>query len=436
MKLGCLLYAVGLSVLCVVYPAYSQTPRPERPYLGLFGAGVGEWNQLLTASGSLGGVYDDNILAAARGGRGDPLFRQRGALGQLSGGLNYSLSRSRLSAGASAGTTVRYSPLFANSFVEARSGTAGASLRVLNRAAVTLNQSVAYRPFSVAGIFPAAVDLRAGEEAPPDLDVVLSRDHYLTYSGGVGFNQQVARHAFLSGDYVYRVRNASSHASRFTTQGARTVFRLGLSRDLGLRLGYGYQQARYSPGDPRIWYHDVDVGLDFSKALALTRNTAFSFGTGSSASVRGGQTRIRATGNARLNHEIGRSWDASLAYRRGMLFIETLQQPVFGDSATFQLSGLLNRRVRFQSSARALLGDAGVSGRNRFDSYHGVVGLMIALNRYLAAGLDYSLYHYRFEDDIVLPLGVSRDIDRQSLRAHLNLWTLLFQQRGRPDATR
>jgi hypothetical protein len=381
-------------------------------------------------------VYDDNILAAARGGGGNPLGRQRGALGQLSGGLNYSLSRNRLSAGGSAGTTVRYSPSFANSFVEARSGTAEASLRVLDRPAVSVSQLVAYRPFSVAGLFPAAVDLRAGEDAPPDLDVVLSRDHYLTYSGGVDFNQQVARHAFLSGDYGYRIRNASNHASRFTTQRAGTVFRLGLSRDLGLRLGYGYQQARYAPGEPRIWYHDINVGLDFSKALALTRNTQFSFGTGSSASVHSGQTRIRATGNARLNHEIGRTWNAALAYSRGMQFVETLEQPVFGDSATFQLTGLLNRRVRFQSSARALLGSVGFSDRNSFDTYHGVVGLTIALNRYLAAGVDYSLYHYRFEEDVPLPPGVSRDRDRQSLRAHLNLWTLLFQQRGRADATR
>ena len=47
--------------------AVAQAPRPERPFRGLFGGGVGNTEQSLTAHASLGGSYDDNLLAEARG---------------------------------------------------------------------------------------------------------------------------------------------------------------------------------------------------------------------------------------------------------------------------------------------------------------------------------------------------------------------------------
>ena len=44
-------------------PAAAQAPRPERPYRGLFGGGVGDVEQSLIWNGSTGGGYDDNVLA-------------------------------------------------------------------------------------------------------------------------------------------------------------------------------------------------------------------------------------------------------------------------------------------------------------------------------------------------------------------------------------
>jgi hypothetical protein len=175
--------------------------------------------------------------------------------------------------------------------------------------------------------------------------------------------------------------------------------------------------------------------LDFNKALAVSRRTTLSFTTGSSASTYRGQVRYRATGSARVLHEIGRTWNASLAYRRGMQFVETLEQPIFGDSATLQVGGFLNRRVQFQSSARALIGDSGFSERNSFDTYHGVGNVSVGVTRYVGLTFGYFYYHYRFDPHVPLPVGVARTIDRQGVRAQVNLWAPLYRPRTR-DAAR
>ncbi len=63
MKTRLLLVVPVLAALAAA-PAFAQISRPERPYRGLFGGGggSGEYEQSLTASLSLGGGYDGNVL--------------------------------------------------------------------------------------------------------------------------------------------------------------------------------------------------------------------------------------------------------------------------------------------------------------------------------------------------------------------------------------
>ncbi len=102
--------------LVIAAPAAAQLPRPERPYRGLFGGGVGDTEQSLTLNVQLAGGYDDNIFAdQGAGGGGVPpsstpptnVVAQGGSYGQLSSGLTYSLARTRVSVGASAGFVSR-----------------------------------------------------------------------------------------------------------------------------------------------------------------------------------------------------------------------------------------------------------------------------------------------------------------------------------------
>ena len=53
------------ALLCASPVAAQQQGRPERPYRGIFGGGVGDAEQLLTVNFGVSGGYDDNILANA-----------------------------------------------------------------------------------------------------------------------------------------------------------------------------------------------------------------------------------------------------------------------------------------------------------------------------------------------------------------------------------
>ncbi len=210
MKPLCLLPAFSVSLLCGASSAHGQTPRPERPYRGLFGGGVDGSNQLLTANTSLGGGYDDNVLATRAEGESatqackklarSDTFREGSTI------LSTATASTRVRRRES---SVRYYPSITDRLIQARTGTAGISVRVLDKPALTLNQSVAYQPFSIATIFPVAVEPNIGAGAPPDLDVVLTQDHYLSYVGGLGLSQRLTRRSTLSADYSYDIRNAS-----------------------------------------------------------------------------------------------------------------------------------------------------------------------------------------------------------------------------------
>jgi hypothetical protein len=57
----------------------------------------------------------------------------------------------------------------------------------------------------------------------------------------------------------------------------------------------------------------------------------------------------------------------------------------------------------------------------------------IALTRYLDLGVDYTIYRYRFGSGAVLPIGVPRDVERQSISAHIDVWAPLYSRARRND---
>jgi hypothetical protein len=180
-------------------------------------------------------------------------------------------------------------------------------------------------------------------------------------------------------------------------------------------------------------YHNLDVGVDYSRALSFSRRTTVSFATGTTAITDGQSTHYQAIGNAQLNHEIGRTWRATISYDRAFQFVDTLLEPVFYDAASAGVGGLVNRRVRVQLNARASLGRIGVGSyrvNNDFDTYQGIATVAIALSRYIDFGVDYSIYRYRFDSGAVLPIGIPRNIERQSVAAHIDVWAPLYSRRN------
>ena len=415
----------------------SQTPRSQRPYRGIFASGVDDGGQSLTANGSVSGGYDDNILADATQ-RSNP-FRQgqQGTLAQVSGSLNYSLSGARGDLEAGAGASSRYYPSLQNDYFNTYNARLDGQWLALTKPALTLHQGVGYQPFSFLSDLSASQprdpqDLQLESLVAPDPDFVPIASQYIVYEGGADLDVRLTSRLDYTLGWDYHVADRTSH--RFWRQAGNTGFHYALNRDVSLRVAYRYQEAHYTNRIVRI--HSPDVGLDFHHALSLTRRTSLTFGVGTEATVVREQTRWRVTGNVNVLHEIGRSWTADGGYQRGTYFVDTLAEPVFGDTARAGLSGLISRRIQFDASANATLGDAGFNVQRKFNTYRGTVSLSTALNRHMNIGADYSYYRYKFDDGIELQDGLPRNVNRQSVRAHVSFWAPLMNKTRRRDATR
>jgi opacity protein-like surface antigen len=434
------------------HAASAQQPRANRPYRGLFGGGVGETEQSLSVSGSLGGGYDDNILAEGTGVSNtstDPRTAKKGTLGSGNGSVSYSLNRDRVGLSVSVASSSRYYPNVQPRFVSGHTGGLDLQWRVGRKTSLSATASVVYQPFTLSGLFPTTFDAASaafnGVGAPifaplvaPDLDLAASPDQYLMRSAGLGVSQSLTRRTSIAAGFSRQQSDSAAYAFDNTNDNVFASYRFQVSSGIGYRLGYSYRESRFDSGAGRQFRnHNLDLGVDYNKALSFSRRTTLAFGTGSGFVSDGTNTQFQVLGNARLNHEIGRTWNAAIAYARGFNFIETLRAPVLTDSVTAEFGGLVNRRLQFTSSAQASIGQLGLSSaKTGFDTYHAGAGLSYAVTRYVSLDANYSAYRYSFEAQTLLPPGVANNVNRQSLRASLSLWAPIFQRSRRPNVTR
>jgi hypothetical protein len=425
-----------LALLACV-PVSAQTPqssRPERPYRGIFASGVDAFGQSLTGSTTLSGGYDDNILADATQRSSPEQASRQGSLGQLSGSLNYELTGGRGQLNAGAGTSVRYYPsLGENDLFKTYNASVGGLLRVFTKPNLTVHQSASYQPVTfLSGFTGAGDDSALGPLVAPEPDFVPIASQYVSYQSGADLDVPITRRTSFRTAYNYRLTERSDR--RTWQQSGSMGFNIHLTRDLSLRAMHRYTEGHY-PGRI-VRTHSPDIGLDFQRGLSLTRRASLTFGAGAEGSSVDDRTRYRASGNANLTYEIGRSWFANGSYRRGTYFIDTLEEPVFGDTAGASVNGLISRRVQFQAAANAVIGNAGFSVQRRFDAYSGTVSLSTALNRFMNVGMDYAYYKYIFDPEVVLAPGLPHNVNRQSIRAHVTFWAPLLNRTRRQDATR
>jgi hypothetical protein len=435
MKLSIIGLAFGLVALCAS-TAYAQGGgRPERPYRGLFGGGVGIVEQSLIFNGAVGGGYDDNILLDQPGGTSvDPRAAQSGGLGMLNGSLNYSVEKDRVSGGVSLGSSSRYYPGQEQEFVGAHSASAGINLRVGMRTTLTGQQAISYQPYTFASVLPLFSVPALGQVPDPALDFATGSDSYIALTSSAGLSHRFSQRTAFNASYNYQDSETAFDSSRFSRQGATAGMQFTLTQGLGLRAGYSYQTGTFASDQGRMENHNIDLGIDFRKALSFSRRTMVTFSTGTAAVSDGNRTTYRATGSARLNHEMGRTWLANATYDRSVQLADVLLEPVFQDAFGAGVGGLLHRRLQFQSAIRASVGTIGFgggAGGNDFDTYLASAGLGFALSRYLIMNLDYGFYHYRFDRGIALPSGIARNIDRHTIRASIGVWAPLFSKARR-----
>jgi hypothetical protein len=433
------LVAAGVLLVLSAAPARAQTPRPERPYRGLFGSGVGEADQSLVASATLTAGWDDNLLAAARGDSSittGPAAGPSGTLGTAKGTLTYRYQRPTIGVSASGSTAYRYFPSLNNEFVRASQASISVTKAPRPSTLFSGSASAAHQPYTLGSLFPTETGLEQASSDIFDLDTYISTEPRMAYAASLTASEQLSRRTLLSGGYTYRRTQKPGDSTDYAYQsvGARLSHALGTG--LSAYGGYGYALGR-SLETERHAFHRIDAGLNYNKALSFTRRTTLMFGTGSGVTERDFEFQFHLLGKVSLTHEMGRTWATWVAYGRNIVYHETWREPGLGNAVVFGVGGSLSRRVDFKATGRVAFGTVGVqTNAPEFDHYYGTATINYAMTRYIQAHATYGYYQHRYDDDVPLAAVVPRSLERNSIRVGINLKAPLFERSRRADATR
>jgi hypothetical protein len=233
-------------------------------------------------------------------------------------------------------------------------------------------------------------------------------------------------------DAYYSLSNVDyiNDAFNYKSQSAGLRYTQRLTRNMNARLGYGYTTAKYSQ---RVEFrpqeiHHIDAGIDYGRALSVSRRTRVSFSTGSAILSGNGETfdgaptgfSFHLTGSADLTHEMGRTWKAQLAYRRGIDVHEGFAQPFLSNALNGGLSGLLSRRLAFGASADYVSGDVGLQNGAHYNSLSTTSVLEYALSSRFAVFARYVYYKYEFDRQVAVDPRLPGALDRQGVRVGLS----------------
>lgn len=423
----------GTAVPASAQLSQQQQPRPNR---GLFGGGVGDTSQQLTLGGSLGAGYYGDVRTTLTPGS-TPRAPRSGQFGVGSANLDYSINLSRVSASLAAGTAVRYYPKVADPFQPSYFVGGQISLALGSRTSLSTAHHAALQPYTV-GFFSG--ELLGGQpilDVPVDPNAIAATGTYQSWRSSVNLGHNLTQRLSLSGGYDYYTNNVWSGGSggRYASQSARGGVHFGLAKGLSLRAGYAVTGVGSGAvgGTSPFRGRTIDAGIDFNRALSLTRKSTLAFSTGLvGLSDQGNKVRYHLTGHVSFGHEIGRSWTFSTGYNRSADFFQTFGQPVFRDALNAGIGGVIGRRVSVHAGVSIAKGTVGVSaGAPDYTAGSAYSGLQFAITRLLAIGVNYGFYHYEFDDAALLPPGLSSKMDRQSVRVSLNLWVPLMTRARR-----
>jgi hypothetical protein len=245
------------------------------------------------------------------------------------------------------------------------------------------------------------------------------------YNGGASISKSVGRHSTIASDFSYRSTKFANSAQPFFWRQLGVHYSHNLDEHLALRLGYAYglQQDSIRVDLPETVNQNLDLGVDYGRAISRSRRTHLAFSSGSSIVNYLGKQYFVVTGNAVVRRELGRTWNASLTYNRGVQFVEGLTGPLRADSFQTLLSGLLSHRFDVSAFAGYSRGQLGLGSTDPgYDTLQAGTSLRYAFARTLSFQAEYQYYMYDFSQGARLPPGVAPTTNRNSVRIGLTGW--------------
>ena len=292
--------------------------------------------------------------------------------------------------------------------------------------------SASYSPFFQIAVTPAAPEAPdplapAAAPAPPGDDAV-ARQHAMQYGSFIGLTQTISARTSLAWNYAARYTQID-RGSDMSSQRGGISYVHGLTKYVGLRLGYAYGIAFAGPTALPIRSQDLDVGLSYGRAFAPSRRTTFGFSSGSSFASEGdGSLHYVITGSARMTRRLAPRWTAQLLYDRGLSVPDGATRPFFADTVSGTITGFLNNRTSVRLQPAYAHGVVGLSGdTNAYNSGSNTTRIEVAISHNLALYAEHFYYRYRFASGAGLPPLLMTSVDRQGARVGLTVWTPLVQ---------
>jgi opacity protein-like surface antigen len=418
-----------------VFAQQQESPQPaavRRPFRGLFGAPPGpNSGQSLDFTASLFGAYDDDIFAAETGvPSGTAGIPASGWFAGAQAGLAYGRRTRRANFTATGDIAMNHYPSHDEHSLMYRTAV-GLGVQLTGRTHLGLDGVFAYAPYYRLGLIPSATD-PSGFQDPfgtvsPDYN--LYRTSSYRSSGDITLSRTVSRHSTLSASYSIGLVDYVHEDLDYRSQGAAVQFAHQMTSNMSFHFGYAYSTAEYTQQSSlsKLDIHNLDIGVNYGRALSISRRTHLSFSTGSAMIVSdatpldrlGRDWHYRLLGSATLTHEMGRTWTALASYSRDVAFHEGFNEPLLSDGVSAGLSGLLSRRLQFSSSAGYSFGIVGFNSDNDFYALSADAGVQYALSRIFALYARYVYYTYEFDSPATLDPRFARALDRQGVRIGL-----------------
>lgn len=450
MRLGAFA-SVGASaalVLVWVSSASAQALGSQRSFDGLFGGAGGpdaSVRHSLNLSLSLSEAYDSDTPLEARTVIDPTGLRADGFATMFSGAFDYTWQGNRVQFGATGSSAARYENETGEFRTLSHTAGLGFSARLAKTTTLLVNQTAAYSPWYLFGLFPQVQPVAPGDAMPAAPDYALSTIDSYSYGTTVSVtgNPTPRNRLSAAGEFSYTDFQEESAVQRDTkSKGLRVSFSRNLAASTALNAAYRYRTGNFgyvrdAAPDATTTEHGFDFGMEHSRRLSATRRAYISLGLGTSTAdipsiLDEGPTLeqgYRLTGSVAVGYDFGRSWQARANYRRGLEFLAGLIEPVYTDAVSAVLTGLLSPRVDVTASTGYSSGEAVVRrGGQGFETYAGSARARVALTRTIAAHAEYLLYFYDFGEGAGLLPDLPQKLTRHGVRVGLTLWVPVLRR--------
>ena len=372
---------------------------------------------------SISSAYDDNVLSNHTASV-DPAYELSGLYSELNTRVGYYARRDRLTVGASGGTVVRQYP-HVNGFVAgSHVAEAGVGFDATRRTTLHARLDASVAPYLAAD--------RIANLSTPDFAIFSStqdrqyagiRTDVRSYDGRAEFAHNLTRRDEISAGYSFRRADSPDQSIDFGERAAIVQFGRRTRPTTAIRVTYAYRSSHYGARRGGIMTtQDLGFGIERAWRHSKSRATTVDVTTGAVFVDRQQRSMPGVIGTVSVTHQVSKTWNARVAYRRALESIVGFGDVSFSDSVNAGVTAELGRRWRLGAAAAASVGQIGFEGLdNAYYTRTASVRLSFNVNRRVAVDTEYLYYRFKFGAQAALPSHYVRDLNRRSARIGITL---------------